>query len=567
MASSTFKVRHRLHAYTIDAAGLAGGGNVPLGELDAGGKVPANIVAAIDELLASITSDGSGAAYAVRRFGAPGEPTSFVCLVASHPTFDTYQRPASLNHARILCVDSAEASLDIQALIGLAEAFRTVIGTDPRQIRDHLLDETSVTAGAWNVTPLRNVDATLAQTVIENCLLSVNRADAQTVPLPPQPSSLDVLRDVAAAWCSLPWAIQRASPFSVAALAGTRVKLLFTAAGQSPRPVINSATREFAASYIQWLQDRPDDARALIVNPTIQDAQTLASAFQQANEPRVPAAPREEPDMAKNKRPAEAPRGDLNPAMIGYINEQVRKAEESLQDYVDRWMSSSDVPARRTPSGGPPIGAPSSVRPGRRFGEMARASIPGAIAGAAMAFLVVFLMRPHAPATIQPQSEIVETHPARAATATRDAAPAVQPATPTPADKLPGEDWAHRFQNLSDNEPRRLAAVATNIAAVDSPLSGSTEKSFAALRDQLNAGKPLRPQDGKLLRGILFQMLAHQISGREFKIDGRFGPATAAAVPAVKDRLNLDWKGGGSDADIANLEAEAILRWAAKESL
>ena len=270
--------------------------------------------------------------------------------------------------------------------------------------------------------------------------------------------------------------------------------------------------------------------------------------------------------MAKCKRPAEAPRGELNQATIGYINEQVAKADESLRQYVDRWMSSSEVPARRTASGVQPIGAPSPVRPGRRFRELASASIPGAIAGAAMAFLVVFLMRPHAPAAIQPQSEIVEAHTASAATATRDAAPAVQPATPTPADKLPGEDWAHRFQYLGEKEPRRLGALVTNIAAADSPLSGSTEKSFTAIGDQLNAGKALAPQDSKLLRVILFQMLAHQISRLQITIDGKYGPGTAAAIPAVRDTLTLESKSVTAD-DIANLQAEAILRWAAKENL
>jgi hypothetical protein len=270
--------------------------------------------------------------------------------------------------------------------------------------------------------------------------------------------------------------------------------------------------------------------------------------------------------MTKKKPPPEVPRGELNRAVIGYINEQVNKAEESLQDYVNRWMSSSEVPARRTASGVQPVGAPSPVRPGRRFSEMAMASIPGAIAGAVMAFLVVFLMRPHAPAATAQQPEVVEAQTASAPSTTRDATPAVQPATPTPADKLPGDDWAHRFQYLGEKEPRRLGALATNIAAADNPLSGQTEKSFAAIGAQLNAGKALGPQDSKLLRVILFQMLAHQISGLQFTIDGKYGPGTAVAVPAVQQALKLESKAATAD-DIANLQAEAILRWAARDGL
>ena len=111
-----------------------------------------------------------------------------------------------------------------------------------------------------------------------------------------------------------------------------------------------------------------------------------------------------------------------------------------------------------------------------------------------------------------------------------------------------------------------MGALATNIAAVESSLSVETQKSLAAIGDQLNAGKPLGPQDSKLLRVILFQMLAQQISGRQMTIDGKYGPGTAAAIPAVRDTLKLDSKAATAD-DIANLQAEAILRWAAKGGL
>ena len=199
MSIHTFALRHRLYAYTVNAAGIRGGSNAPLGELDAAGKVPANIIETIDALLASIAPEGSSAAYAVQRFDAPGETNSFLCLVASHPTVDVDQRPASLNHGRILCIDSADAWLDIQALIGLAETFQigSLLNRSPGEIRDHLLDtESSVTAGDWNDTPLRNVDAPLAQSVIEACLSSVNRRETQVVPLPRQETSLGALRDV-----------------------------------------------------------------------------------------------------------------------------------------------------------------------------------------------------------------------------------------------------------------------------------------------------------------------------------------------------------------------------------
>jgi hypothetical protein len=594
MGLHTVNVWHRLNASEEGGRAV-----VSLGVVDAQRNVPPQVLSAVDELLENIAPAGEMAAYAVKRFGSPGETGSFVCLVASHRYVDRWDRRAALNHARILRVDSADPWLDVHALVELAVEFESdnALVMSPEGIRDRVLQvENNVQVTEWSEMPFEEVEHALAQTVIEICVSRVSNPEPIAVPLPPQSSTLAALRGAAAAWASLPMAIQRASEFSIDARKGTRVKILFTTAAGSERPTVTQQTRDFAATYIQWLHDCPDDARALIMNPDISDGPTLLRAFEARAPLPIPRddaraltmnagiseattlvnefdrgrAPRpmqrEERTMAKNKRPAEGPRRELDPAVTRYINEQVADAEESLKEYVNRWMSSSEVPARRTMSGGQPVGAPSPVRPGSRLREMAIASVPGAIAGAAMAFFVMFLMRPHAPAAIEPQSENVEAHSAPAAPATHDAAIAVQPATPTPADKLPGEDWAHRFQYLGEREPRRLGALVTNIATVESPLLGQTAKSFTAMNDQLNGGRPLKPQDSNILRVILFQMLAHQISGLQITIDGKYGPGTAAAIPAIRDVLKLESKAGTAD-DIANLEAEAILRWAARENL
>jgi hypothetical protein len=162
------------------------------------------------------------------------------------------------------------------------------------------------------------------------------------------------------------------------------------------------------------------------------------------------------------------------------------------------------------------------------------------------------------------QSDTVAAQPAHETA--RDAAPAVPPPTQVRADALPGSDWANRFLWLSDNEPKRLSAVVTSIAGGDAMLSGGLEKSLTLIRAQLDKGTALAPADRKLLRGILFQMLARQISARDFKIDGKFASVPAAAVTAVRDELHLESNSASSD-DIANFEAEAVLRFAARENL
>jgi hypothetical protein len=192
------------------------------------------------------------------------------------------------------------------------------------------------------------------------------------------------------------------------------------------------------------------------------------------------------------------------------------------------------------------------------------AAAAGAVGGAVVALLIVFLMRPQAPRPITRQSDTVAAQPVHETT--RDAAPAVQPPTPVRADALPGANWANRFLWLSENAPKRLSSVVTSIAGGDAMLSGEMEKSLTPIRAQLDAGTPLAPADRKLLRGILFQMLARQISGRDFKIDGRFASVPGAAVTAVRNELHLESKAANSD-DIANFEGEAVLKWAARENL
>ncbi len=569
MSFHTFNIRHRLYAYTVNDAGESGGQTVPLGEVDGASNVPPHILAAVDLLLASIAPSGKTAAYAVKRFGSPGERGSFVCLVASHPYVDSWKRPAPLNHARILCIDSDDRPwLDVHALVELAAGFdadRVLANSGGLDdIRDRLLDvETSLDVAEWSEVPFEDVETALAKAVIEICVSRVSNGEPITVPLPPQ-SSLEALRGVAAVWSSLPMAIQRASEFSIDARPGTRVKILFTTAGSEPQPKVTQQTREFAASYIQWLHERPDDARALIMNPDISDATTLRSEFDRARVPRP--MQREEPTMPKNRRPAEGPRRELDPAVTGYINEQVAAAQDSLREYVKKWVGAVPQGADRG-SAAPhdPGGVLAPSRFPRRWSEIAAATGAGAIGGVLAALLTIFMMRPPAsvPASRADRAEIAATQ-TLAPTTRQEGAPAVQPQPRTAADSLAGATWADRFQTLIDTDPKRLASVVDAIAANFAP---DAKTRFGKLRAQIESGKPLANADRKFLRGILYQMLVQKIGGSDFKIDGKFKSVPATAVKFVTEDLNLESTKSDTDRDIANIEAEAILRWAALKGL
>jgi hypothetical protein len=598
MGIQTVNVWHRLNASEGDGRAV-----FPLNVVDAQRNVPPQILSAVDELLENIAPSGETTAYAVKRFGSPGEIGSYVCLVASHLYVDGWKRRTALNHARILRVeDDHRPWLDLNELVELAVGFESdnALVRSPEGIRDRVLDvETNVGVAEWSEHRFEEVERGLAQTVIEICVSRVSSPESIAVPLPPQSSSLAALRAVAAAWASLPMAIQRASAFSIDAKKGTRVKILFTtAAGSERQPTVTQQTRDFAASYIRWLHDCPDDVRALIMNPDISDGPTLLRAFEARAPLPIPRedaralnmnagiseattlvseldrgrAPqpthREERTMAKNKRPAEGPRRELDLAVTRYINEQVSAAEESIRESMKKWTGAVQQgmdrggSAPRDPSGVPP---PPSRFP-RRWSEIAAAAGAGVVGGVLAASLTVLMMRPHA-STPPSTTDRVDTAAATqtfATTTRQDAAQAVQPQPRTPFESLTGTTWAEKFQTLSNNDPKRLASVVDAIAAnfVNDP-----KTRFEKLRTQIESGKTLADVDRKFMRTVLFQMLAQNIGGSDFRIDGKFESVPADAVRSVMGDLNLESTKTSTDGDIANVEAEAILRWAARRGL
>jgi|GEM_PF-2317537 len=594
MGIRTVNVWHRLNA-----SSERGRTTFPLDVIDAERNVPRQILSAVDELLENIAPARDATAYAVKRFGSPGEIGSFVCLVASHPYTDSWARGAALNHARILRVDSADPWLDVHELVELAVAFESdnALVMSPEGIRERVLDvETNVSVAEWSEDRFEEVDRALAQAVIEICVSRVSSPESTAVPLPPQSSALAALRGVAAAWASLPMAIQRASAFSIDAKEGTKVKILFTTSGSGERPPINQTAREFAASYIGWLHDRPDDARALIMNPDITDGPTLRRAFEQervalpiqreddhvpimsagrsnarpgsefdrARAPRP--AQREERTMAKSKEPAAGTRRELDPAVTNYINEQVADAQESLREYVQKWTRAVEQGMDR---GSAPRGSggalPPSSRFPRRWSEIAAAATAGIVGGVVAASLTVLMMRPHAS---NPPTDRVDPAAATqtfATTTRQDAAHAAppQPQPQTPWESLTGATWAEKFQTLSNNDPKRLASIVDSIVT-NAPDPKTT---FGKLHAQIAGGKVLSDKDRKLLRVILYQMLAQEIAASDVRIDGKFESVPAADVDAVRASLNLESTKTSNDVEIANVEAEAIFKWAMRKGL
>src|SRR5260221_3924658 len=230
MGLRSFPLYHRIFAHEA-SPGRSGGRIVPAGDQDARSVVPQATLHSLDQLMESITPEGDDSAYAVQRLLIPEAIGSFACLVVCHPSHrDGMARPATVTHARMVRIDSAEAWLDIDALIRLADGFPSDVLRGPLDGFAAFLEgnEASVDIAAWNAARFENVQRSFARQVIGACLSRWSRG--HTVFHVGAKDSIELLSDVAAAWSVLPLYAQLACPFSLHAQRGARVKALFSTA-------------------------------------------------------------------------------------------------------------------------------------------------------------------------------------------------------------------------------------------------------------------------------------------------------------------------------------------------
>jgi hypothetical protein len=589
MGLRRFTLYHRIFAHDASPGG-SGGGILPIAEQDARAVVPESVLHSIDQLLESITPEGDATAYAVQRALIPEAVGSFACLIVCHPFHrDGIERPASVTHARILRVDSAEAWLDVDALIRLADGFsidalRGPLGGDfARYLREN---EAAVDVAGWNPARFEDVPRPFARQVVGACLSRWSRNEAM-FHIDPR-DSIELLSDIAAAWSVLPLYAQLVSPFSLHAQRGARVKALFSTLAQANDSEVSDGLKRWAAEYVDWVHDRPDDVRLLTEDREIRDLKTLEERFRAltAEARNVASAPRKAGEGAMSKRKPDAPartirRGGLDQEAVAVINREVRSAEESLRAYVDRRVGAAGAGKRISGAGAGGDAASGYSFRGRmhRWPPWVQPVAAAVIALGLIAALVYVVMQGRARDArldaLEKRLASVETMPAPAA-ASHGQAAAAPPVTeavhhsPTPATELPGDGWALRFQGLSEHDPQRLGSIVNAIVKGDEEIAMPTEtlKPFTRIRDLLAAGTRLERTDRALLRTLLVQCIADQAAkpnAPNVVFDGRFDGIPKVLLNKVKGQLHVVSKPGSKEQ--ADFESEVILRWAQEKRL
>jgi hypothetical protein len=592
MGLRSFPLYHRIFAHEA-TPGRSGGGIVPMGDLDAQTIAPQATLHSLDQLMESITPEGDATAYAVQRSLIPEAIGSFACLIVCHPSHrDGMARPASVTHARVVRVDSAEAWLDIDALIRLADGFPSEILRGSIDDLAAFLEgnEPSVDIAAWNAARFESVPRTFARQVVGACLSRWSRKEGVFRVDPTD--STELLADVVASWSILPLYAQLACPFSLHAQRGARVKALFTTLAAGSDAEIPDNLKRWSATYVDWVHDRPDDVRLLIEGREIRDLKALESQFEALTaEPRsVERVPRSAGKGAMSKQRPAAPersirRGGLDQETVAAINRQVGSAEESLRAYVDKRLGVAGARKRLPDSrgGGGDVSSP-------RWREHLR-SWPAWVLPVAVSVLVLALIAALVYVDLQGRERdarlaALEDAFAALQNSRVSSAPHMQPPVPlsqhqvssgteqhaiTPASELPGDGWALRFQGLSDHDPQRLGTVVKAIVRPDeqSAMPPATARPLGRIVDLLAAGSKLEKTDRALLRTLLLQCIADQAAQQDdpnVSFDGKFESIPKLLVKRVKDQLHVVSKPGSKE-QTADFEAEAVLRWAQEHGL
>jgi hypothetical protein len=591
MALRSFPLHHRIYAHE-DSPGKSGGKIVPLGELDARRVVPEATLRGLDQLLESITPEGDGSAYAVQRSLIPEAIGSFACLIVCHSSHrDGIERPAAVTHARVVRIDSGDAWLDIDALIKLAGELDAGVLRSPLDgdlTRFLVGNESTIDIARWNVARFEDVPRPFSCDVAGACLSRWSRNEA-VFHVEPR-DSIELLSDIAAAWSVLPLYAQLASPFSLHAQRGARVKALFSTHTQGNDSEVSKNLKRWVAEYVDWVHERPDDVRLLTEDREIRDLKTLEDRFRAltARAGSVESVPRTAGGgaMRRQGRPA-APerarrRGGLDQDVVTFINKQVRSAEDSLRDYVDRRVGTAGASQRMAGARGGSSDASLSASIQERMRRWLPRVLPVAASVVGISLIVMFVYlvmngRARDARLTALEKHIAALEPVQTARPHGSSSAQGQQATELPrrtlipATELPGDGWAVRFQGLGDRDPQRLGAIVNAIVRgeEENAMPPETAKLFAKIREALSAGGKLEKTDRALLRTLLVQCIADQTARQDdpnVAFDGRFAGIPKSLLTRVRDQLHVTSKPGNKE-QTADFEAEVILRWAKEKGL
>ncbi|HVE70300.1 MAG TPA: hypothetical protein VNI54_02950 [Thermoanaerobaculia bacterium] len=549
---------HRIYTHMPDAAGVPGGRVYRLGELDAEAVLSEAQRRRLDHLLESLVPPANGQVWAICRFA--GAQHDYSCLVVSRTAHDAEGRTGVLTHARLAQVEAGGAMLDLPALM---EVARTASDAGDLDAFARRLGETepNIAVAPWSAVDVQTYDRDDASAVLSALLAGIPRPDDTFhASLPATDDRLHLLVNV---WALLPIVFQRALSCALDAQAGARVTVAFAAADAK----VPGAVRKLARRWVDWVYDRPDDARRLI--------ETISGPGLTEFERELNAA--QEPPMTKTKsRPAE-PRpqqqqrqgGPLDEKLVEFLNEQIETSQESIYEWLERELRRHDITAK----------APRAFHRGAAARELPSSAVMAVGAIALVALVAAGWMWFRA-SRAERRIAALEQKVLALSEGTGVPLPATQPAdTVTPASEdaardplrepetIAGVNWPERFQWVVDNRQRELAPDIVRLAqtAPAARLPVAKQRELQRMVDVLQANGALTAADRRLLRAFLFELIAAEgvAANRTLAIDGAPADVPASAVTRVKEELRIATQ--SSDPASADLQSEVVLRWLAQQ--
>lgn len=506
---------HRLYTH----AGDGGGKFQNAGDADAASVLGASQLTRLDKLMASIRPPADGRAWAAARLGP------FACLVVSESALDGRGRSGARTHARVARVAPKTATLDLPALVEFE-------GDE---------NDTALSVAAWSTVGAEQYSREELAGVVAAFLASIPREETITAP------AAD-LRLLATAWSLLPLSFQETITWSLDAAGGARVSVAFTAGASSPIP---RSVNALARRWVDWVLDRPDDAKRLIETTR---ATSLRDFEEELDEVPMPTQPK---PRTQSQLPSPSPsRGGLDPQLAEFLNKQIRASEDSIYEWLEEELRQAgrNVTTPHARGGARPMPANATLAAGIAGGILL-------IALGTLGFL--FWKAQQRIARLERQVVALSDAagvPEPVATAAEepvDEEPAASDPLNTP-EAIAGAGWPERFQWVVENRQRDVVPMIVALAR-NATIATAKARELQRMADLLERDQKLTSADRRSLRAYLFELVAAPNS----RIDGDPDDVPRTAIATVKNQLQVGT--ASNDPGDAALQSEVVLRWLARQ--
>jgi hypothetical protein len=590
------RVYHRLYTHAAKANGTTGGHIVGLADVDIAQHLPQPVTEAVDRLLFSLSPSGVDPAYAVRRFAAHGG--SIVCLAVSYPNIvaDGLGRAGALSHARAVHLSSDDAWLDVDALLDCAAAIsmeQVAAGRDSQARLNTYVDqlESETDVARWHPNAVQSMDFdVLREAMSVMTAVAATSGAASVWSRIACSGSGDAAHLLAAAWCSLPAALQISCWWALDAEDDVAAKVLFSR-GDAPRAEVAPRARDLAQRILRLIVDGGLDVPSLLGKRPVGSVDQLEGALRDlegaatlgaissggggvgstiAKTPEVAPVAKNEEDQRDPTAAAEVVRQQL-----ATFDERFRKYLDDrlkLHDAARQYQAPVPMPLAPLADGTPPVVPPEPVaQPAARWLKPTVLILAASIAGFAFIAIVLAGVFTNVALSRRLQSVQAKLQEVERRLPPRTGLQQQQRGTHGVAEGASSLPTKPRFEveGITGNTWRdRLKWVMQNRRELLLPLSQELEKSPSAAEGVRNEVKALMRarQLGQTNRLRLRQFLYEAVVAEGLKppariaIDGDTRDVTAEMAESVRKALGVATDPSATD----DFMAEVVLRRAAR---